>query len=382
MTDWIYIDDPATLDRQVEDLARAPVIGIDTESDSFYHYRERVCLIQVTGDGPDLIIDPLALDDLSVLAPLMADPDVVKVFHGADYDISSLKRDFGWEITSVFDTMLASQALGFERIALADLVEKYFGTRLDKKYQRYDWSRRPLKHECLDYARLDSHYLPRLRELLVNEVEAGGRTAQVEEECRLVETREWHHHEFQPDDFMRIRGVGKLDDPAKRVLRQLCVMRDRIAQRVDRPHFKVIGNDTLMRISRHAPASPRALTSLLGRKNHVVRRYCGDVVAAVQRGCADRSALPRSRPDIKHGPRRLTGHIEPRIYEQLRKWRNVRATDRGVAPGTLMPNATLQEVAIVKPDSIDAMKGVPDMRDWQRDEFGEEILEIVTKIVG
>jgi ribonuclease D len=381
MPDWIYIDDPEILAREAVELARAPVIGIDTESDSFYHYRERVCLIQVTGDGPDLIIDPLALDDLSVLAPLMADPEVVKVFHGADYDISSLKRDFGWEIVSVFDTMLASQALGFEKISLADLVDKYFGTRLDKKYQRYDWSRRPLKDECLEYARLDSHYLGRLREILVAEVEAGGRAAQVAEECRLVETREWNHHEYAPDDFMRVRGVGKLDEGARRIMRELCVMRDRMAQRVDRPHFKVIGNDALLQIARHAPESHRALTALLGRKNHVVRRYSADVVEAVRKGLEDRTPLPRSRPDAKVGPRRLTGHVEPKIFEQLRRWRNAAAEERGVAPGTLMPNATLQEIAIVKPDSDEAMERVPDMRDWQRDEFGEAILEIVQKIV-
>ena len=367
--------------RVLEFLGDDGVVGIDTEADSFFHYQERVCLIQLTGGGRDVVVDPLAIDDLSPLGPLMADPSVVKIFHGADYDISSLKRDFDFTIAPIFDTMIAAQALGYDGISLADLVARFFSVKLDKRYQRQDWSRRPLSDEQLDYARLDSHFLPRIRELLTREIGAAGRDEQVAEECRLLEQREWVDHSFKPDDFIRIRGVGKLDDRARRVLRALCVVRDDLARKQDRPHFKVIGNDVLLKIARRAPDSRRALTEHLGTKHHVVRRYPDLIVEAVQRGLRDREPLPRSRSDSRGG-RRLSGPVEKRLFVSLRTWRNQLAEDRGVASGVLINNAQLQEISILRPATAEDLEKLPDLRNWQRVEFGEAILEIVAKTCG
>ncbi len=376
MPDWVHITDEETLVHELEQIQGVASVGIDTESDSFYHYRERVCLIQMTGaGGKDLIIDPLAIDDLSALAPLMADPDVVKIFHGADYDLSSLKRDFDWEIAPIFDTMLAAQSLGFPGISLADLVLKYFDVKLDKKYQRRDWSKRPLLREHIEYARLDSHFLPDLRDLLVDEVAAAGRDRQVDEECRILEVREWTDHSFSPDDFLKIRGVGKLDEPARRVLRSLCILRDRIAQKVDRPHFKVMANDALLHISRRAPTTHDALVDALGKRHHIVRRYSRDIVEAVKKGRADRTRLPRSRTDGR-GIRRPTGPLECRTFNALRDWRNKLSESRGVQPGALISNALLQEIAVLRPKELEDLAKVPDIREWQKEEFGEEILEV------
>lgn len=376
MEEWTYITDEESLVHELEQIQGAASVGIDTESDSFYHYRERVCLIQMTGaGGKDLIIDPLAIDDLSVLAPLMADPDVVKIFHGADYDLSSLKRDFGWDIAPIFDTMLAAQALGFPGISLADLVLKYFDVKLDKKYQRRDWSKRPLLREHIEYARLDSHFLPEIRDLLVAEVAAAGRARQVDEECRILEAREWTDHSFSPDDFLKIRGVGKLDEPARRILRSLCVLRDGLAEKVDRPHFKVMANDALLHISRKAPTTHDELVDVLGQRHHIVRRYSRDIVAAVKAGRADRSPLPRNRHDGR-GVRRPTGPLECRTFNALRDWRNKLSEARGVQPGALISNALLQEIAVLRPKALEDLAKVPDIREWQREEFGEEIIEV------
>ena len=165
------------LEAAVAELERSDVIGIDTEADSFFSYREQVCLVQITGNrgGPDYILDTLELPHLDPLHPILEDRGVVKVFHGADYDIVSMKRDFGGDICNIFDTMLTAQAVGFARFGLADLVHHYFGIKLEKKYQRHNWSRRPLLDEHLEYARLDSHFLPRLRELMITLIDERGR---------------------------------------------------------------------------------------------------------------------------------------------------------------------------------------------------------------
>jgi ribonuclease D len=377
--EWRYIEDEAALAEAVEAITGASVLGIDTEADSFFHYQEKVCLIQLTAGQLDLIIDPLAIEDLSSLAPIFADPDVVKVLHGADYDIASLKRDYDFQISPVFDTMIASQALGYERYSLADLVARFFDVKLEKKYQRQDWSKRPLREEHLLYARLDSHFLPRLRELLWTDVVDVGREEQVLEECRLLEERERVHHTFTPDDFLRIRGAGRLDDRGKRVLRALYVMRDGMARERDRPHFKVIGNDALLKIAANPPRTVDELIDQLGKKHHVVRRFSEPVVTACQEGLADRSKVPRSRPDPRP-TRRLSKPDETRLFEALRTWRNKAAKTRGVEAGVLMSNAVLQEIAASKVRRADDLQGIEPMRDWQRAAFTDEILALIVDL--
>ena len=152
-TELWFVDTPELLAEMVSELQDATVIGVDTESDSFHHYKEKVCLIQFSDHKRDYIVDPLRVPDLESLAPFFSDPDVVKIFHGADYDIVCLNRDFGFTFKNIFDTMIAAQMAGMPRIGLADLIDRYFGITIDKQYQRHDWARRPLQDEHIQYAR-------------------------------------------------------------------------------------------------------------------------------------------------------------------------------------------------------------------------------------
>ncbi|MBM4367112.1 MAG: ribonuclease D, partial [Deltaproteobacteria bacterium] len=129
-TPLVLVETPESLADCVSALSRARVIGVDTESDSMHHYREKVCLVQVSDLHTDFVIDPLAVD-LAPLGAVLASRDIVKVFHGADYDVVCLKRDFGFELRNIFDTMIASQFLGLPRIGLADLVGTWWGVELD-----------------------------------------------------------------------------------------------------------------------------------------------------------------------------------------------------------------------------------------------------------
>ena len=165
-TQLIMVEDDEALIAAVDSMRGAPVVGVDTEADSFHSYQEKVCLVQLSDLNRDYIVDPLKVADMSPLGEIMADPATIKVLHGADYDIVSLKRDFGFQFDNVFDTMISAQFLGFDGVGLADLIRRFFGHKIDKKFQRHDWSKRPLLPEHLDYARGDTHWLPALRELL------------------------------------------------------------------------------------------------------------------------------------------------------------------------------------------------------------------------
>lgn len=375
--DYSYITGAAELARAVEHLSRADVIGVDTEADSFYSYTEKVCLIQVTGAGRDFIIDPLAIQDLSPLAPLMADRAVTKVFHGADYDVVSLKRDFRFEIRNLFDTMIAAQAVGVERFSLADLVEREFGRVLEKKYQRHDWSSRPLEPQHLDYARLDSHYLPELRDRLWAEVVEKGRQEQVLEEFALLEEREWTGRAMEPDDWLRVKGSNRLKPEQQKVARELYRLRDRLARELDRPPFKVMGNDALLEISRVRPRSREALRGLLGERHFLFRRYAADVVQAVQKGFESEESLTVPRSSRGDGSRRPFSREDDRLFESLKAWRNKAAEGRGVGPAVVVSNVVLKAIAIARPRDEQALSQIPEIRRWQVQEFGDELLRLV-----
>ena len=252
-TPLIMIEDQQGLVDLANRLSGTAVIGIDTESDSFYSYREKVCLIQLSDLHSDYVIDPLKVKDMSALGPILADPAVVKILHGADYDVVCLKRDFDYQIRGLFDTLIAAQMLGMPRIGLADLINHFFGHEIDKQYQRYDWSRRPLLPEHLDYARGDTHFLLALRELMTRKLKAAGRMRHMREECALQENREWVGRPFDPDGYLRIKKSEGLDDSGKRILKRLYIYRDENAKKLNRPVFKVIPDQVLVQLAQSKP---------------------------------------------------------------------------------------------------------------------------------
>lgn len=377
---YIYVDTVEGLQECVEALRGSTVVGIDTESDSFFSYTERCCLVQITGeDTVDFIVDPLKIDDMSALGPLCADPNVVKIFHGADYDVVSMKRDFGYRFSNIFDTMIAAQATGHDRFGLNDLVQRYFGEKLDKKWQRHDWSSRPLLDAHLDYARRDSHFLPRLREILLVQGEEAGRLDMMEEEFALLQGREWTGRPFSPDSCMKVKGARGLDEVGRKVLRAVYSLREGIAESKNRPPFKVWGNDVLMKVSKDIPTDGDALRKCLGANNHVVRRYADEVVQAVLDGLDDDTDPPV--PPRPRGPRNphlpsLNREDEPLVL-LLKNWRNKTSKEKKLGPGMIVNNTIISQVAALKPETVEDLKAIADMRNWQRLEWGPALVEKV-----
>ena len=377
---YVYVTTKEGLEHALDELRGSPVLGVDIEGDSFFSYEESCCLVQVTGlDTRDFIIDPLTVPDLSPLGPILADRSVVKIFHGADYDVVSLKRDFGFEIRNLFDTMIAAQATGHQRFSLGDLVHRYFGIKLNKRYQRHDWSSRPLLDAHLDYARNDSHFLPVLRDLLMEQAEAAGRMHMLAEEYALLEEREWTGRPFSPDDCMRVKGAGKLDDEGRKVLRAVFTRREQIAEDKNRPPFKVWGNDALMLLARGKPRSQAELREVLGEKHHVARRFGRDVTEAVKAGLADASPPPetfrnvtRTSPDVPPFTRE-----DEALMAHLKRWRNSYAEGLDLAPAMIVNNAVLKEVSALRPASVDDLDKVEEMRRWQKREIGEQLVGLV-----
>jgi ribonuclease D len=163
----VWIRTPEELGRLAQRLRGQPAIALDTEADSLYHHREKVCLVQLAAaSGEAVLVDPLALRNLEPLRDVLADPRTVKVLHGADYDVTSLKRDFGFTFASLFDTMLASRLLGLPEVGLQAVLRNELGIALSKASQKDDWSVRPLTPLQEHYALADVRHLLALYERL------------------------------------------------------------------------------------------------------------------------------------------------------------------------------------------------------------------------
>jgi ribonuclease D len=250
-----------------------PYTAVDTESNSLHAYQERVCLIQISIPNVDYIVDPLTGLDLSPLAHLFADPKVQKVFHAAEYDVMCLKRDFGFCFVNLFDTMWAARIMGWPRVGLADVLEDLFDVRTNKRYQRYNWGRRPLEPKALAYASLDTHYLLPLCHLQTDGLIRKGRWEEAREVFDQLAATEPTTNTVAPEDFWRVKGVFDLSRRGRAILRELCIWRDQEACRRDRPHFKVLHDQVLLALARAHPRTKDELAEIEGMKPYQVRRY-------------------------------------------------------------------------------------------------------------
>src|SRR2546422_10105353 len=186
---YVWVDDDRDLDRAAQRLTRAPALAVDSEAYSFYHYHHKCCLIQISDGETVYLVDPLALRRLEPLGEVLGAQRIVKVLHAAEQDVLYLRRDFGFHLEPLFDTMIASQLLGKTGIGLASLLLAYFGVKLDKGSQRDDWSRRPLTEGQKTYAAEDVRHLIRLSRILKEELQTVARLAWAEEEFALVARR-------------------------------------------------------------------------------------------------------------------------------------------------------------------------------------------------
>jgi ribonuclease D len=357
-------------------IARAIATGrvaLDTEAASFHRYHDRVYLVQLTAGGETSVIDPLTLDSLAPLGALLANPAVEKVFHDADYDLRLLYHEFRFSAKRLFDTRIAAQLLGEPSIGLGALLQLHFGLTPDKRFQRADWSARPLTDGMLEYAAGDTSHLNELRDILRDKLIEKKRLSWAEEEFVILEGTRWDGGEVDPrESFIRLKGARVLDRRGLALLRELYDWRETTASRLDRAAFRIMGNEVLIHLAANPVSTLDELAKVKGVGRDVAERRGAELLAAMERGKAVGEAeLPR----FERGPRRPEADpaYELRL-EKLKVRRNQLATELGLQPGVLCPNGTLEAIARAVPPSVDAMAGLPGLREWQRKELGEALL--------
>lgn len=264
MRQAILIENQLDFQRLLGGLAESSYVAIDTESNSFYAYFERVCLIQISVVEGDFVLDPFAIPDVSPLGEILENENIEKIFHAASNDLIGLKRDLKCCAKNIFDTAIAAKLLGRKKLGLASILSDTFGVSLNKKWQRYNWARRPLQPEQISYARLDTHYLIPLRNLLAGELTARGLWQEAREAFEKICTQEVQERVFQPNGFVHIKGAHSLNSRSKQTLKDLYRYRDQEAKRRNRAPFRVLSNETLVRLALSPPSNMQELTRIKG----------------------------------------------------------------------------------------------------------------------
>ena len=347
-------------------------IALDTEGDSLHHYPELLALLQLARpSGEAWLVDPLALDDLAALGPVFADPGRLVVLHAGDNDLAHLKRRHGLAFASIFDTSIAARFLGVRGLGLDALLLERLGVTLPPSRQKDDWSARPLSPAQEAYAVADVLYLPALRASLVDELQRAGRLAWVEEECAALAAQSVAERVPDPDGWSRLKGASLLSPSSLAALRELHELRERLARAADRPPFKILGDDTLVRLAGALPADPEALAGVPGCTPRVIGRWGPAILQAVGRAWVlGDAALPRAaRPPRPSVP----GPVRRRI-EALRQWRAEASPRVGLEPGLLLPNRLIGAIAHAAPRDGDELARVDGVRRWRVAALGAEIL--------
>ena len=370
MTDeYELIDDEAEFRRAVKAISRRRRIGLDLESNGFFRYPERVCLIQISTSHDVFVIDPLAIGDVNPLGDVLAKTRVETILHAGSHDVLSLDRDWGIRIGNIFDTNIAAAFVGMSRLGLGSVLEEALGVDIpkEKRIQRSDWSNRPLGRKALDYAANDVRYLHELRETLGKRLKELGREGWVKEECqRLAKTR---HEPPDPEmSVFNVKGWRNLDDKGLAILKSLVDYREDHAVRLGRPHFRVIPDMALVALAEKPDAK---LRNVRGLGNFARGGLADGIRSAIAEG---KSAKPPRRPAQPRPPRIPRGEREgiSRRLSKLKQWRISHGKRLSLDPALLWPMKSLQRIAR-SPNDLETELRAPEVRQWQHKEFGKSL---------
>ena len=365
------IEDEGELKDLIADLRKEPAIALDTEASSFHRFKERICLIQLSTRKRTWLVDPIAVKDLSPIGALMTDAKVETVIHDADYDLRLFKRQCGFRAVRVWDTMVAAELVNEPNLGLAALLLKYVGAQLDKKFQKADWSMRPLKPAMLDYAAKDTEHLLQLRDHMAEQLKAKGREAWAEEEFKLLVDIPFNTEENDEPGFLRIKGAKLLKPAQLAILRELHAWREQLAERLDRAPFMVMGNEAMLGMSTQPPATKRELAERKGIGETTVQRNGDAIMKAIESG----RAMPKEQwPRV---PKALRYDRDPDFEDRVKRLRGAREVlmkQHDLPPGIVCSNQLLADMARKLPRTTDELKGIDGMRNYQIATFGEALL--------
>jgi len=338
-------------------------IAVDTEADSLHHYFEKVCLIQVTLNKANYIIDPLTKINLSKFFNTLSEKSLI--LHGADYDLRMLLASFGFRPKNkIFDTMIAAKLLGYEKFSLAALVEKFFNIKLKKQGQKSNWAKRPLTESQLEYACYDTHYLKKIAETLEDKLKKLNRYNWFLESVDLMVQATEKNKDRDPDDIWRIKGHGMLKEHQLIFLKKIWNWRESIAAKNDLPTFKIMGNSQIIELAAWSADNPscRAKDFSGLPKNYSDNRIKKLEKAIEKARNTKKTAWPKFRK------RKKPVHNKPGYKKLLKALKEecVKVAEKlQMNPSNIANNATLELLASERPSTLKEVYQCGHIMRWQ-----------------
>lgn len=376
MLSFTFIESDEDLETACRRMSEYPIIGVDLEADSMHSFKEKICLIQIATRDEAFLVDPFTIDHFSPFVAVLENPEIIKVFHGADFDVRSLDRDMGARINNLFDTEIACRFLNIRERGLAALLKEFFDVHVDKKFQKKDWSRRPLEPDMIDYSVGDVDHLIALHKKLVDRLEAIGRLHWAEEEFE-AQARVRYENNHAPPFFIKIKGAGKLDNRSLAVLENLLVLRITLAEKKDVPLFKVISNQSLLAM---ATGRPRSVGEMVTKKM-LSKRQAQMFGPLCLQAIDDAMALPHK--DLPAYPRTVMPRKTPQVMARITALKTMREKESdalGMEPGFLINNATLTALALENPATRADLDAMNQLREWQKEALGDTILKTLNAL--
>lgn len=372
---YILVSDKESLENLVEDLSHYEIAAVDTEADSMYHYSVRLCLVQITIGEHHYIVDPLAPFDIRPIFKTRAMNNII--LHGADYDLRMLWHRFRFSPRHVFDTMLAAKFLGESALGYASLVQKYFGVTLPKDNQKSDWTVRPLPTDMCEYAIHDTFYLHELCAILGEKLLAQKKFGWLIETCDdLIEKARLQKPE-DPDRW-RIPGSFRLAPKSLNLLKAVWMWREREAEKLDRPPYKVFGNELMLAIVRSASYSFPSVHEEFFPK--LPRNFVGERKADFFDMLERAMQIPESEwPEANHRARVPQVSPSGELIDTLKEWRNERAAELNLEEAMLANRTQLIALATPVGETWEDRYGAAHLLNWQRSVWNGILFKNLTR---
>ena len=380
-SDWpdaIMVTDAESLAQAIDIWTAAGIIGVDTEANSFFAYHERLCLMQVSTDRQDWIIDPFALgDDMQLMSPLLSNPDIIKIFHAAEFDLMIIKKDMGVEVKGIFDTQVAMTFLRHQKTGLAALIESYYGIKLSKDEQRSNWGERPLSDKQIAYARIDTHFLVDVYGKLIPELEEKNMMGAAYGEFDRQTSDILMPATANPDRYLKLKGAKTLNPSQLAKLKALFEWREEGASKRDVPPFKVMSNPGLIGIAEVNPRTTKELAEIKGVGWKIAKR-AGDkifnLLGVVEGQTIDLQVKKVSKEE------RVARQIRRDNTDALKAWRTAAASDLDLPSERLIHRRQLEQIAAALPVTSEELNKVVQLNDWQREQFEASLLSTLESL--
>ncbi|MBD3204089.1 hypothetical protein GF327_07360 [Candidatus Woesearchaeota archaeon] len=365
--EYKYIRNKKELSLAYTHLNQCSLTGVDIECENnFHHYGAYISLIQISSEKKNYVIDVLALENIGFILNVLKNPGIEKIFHGSDFDLRMLYTEYECRVKNIFDTQIAAQFLGINEIGLGSLLEKFLDIKKKDRFQKADWTKRPLTKNMLDYAAKDSIYLIRLSQILKKKLRKKNMLDWVKQESEYIAENDLV---LSQPVFWNLKGIKRFTDTQRAVLKRLYDLREKMAKKVNRPVHYIMSSKKLKNLAKEPPQTVKDWKNLK-RVHPIVKKKHRLFSLAVKNGLQEKLEFPEKKY-MRFTPKQRS------IINKLDDYRKKAAEKIGIEPFLLLSKDQIKEIVIK--NSFDCL------RPWQKKIISEHInikgLERINKIV-